>query len=146
MLENAALTVVEIVVIILATVGVAALLVSSLGVLRLKGVHQRMQAAGIGTSAGITLLLLSAGIHYWDTAELGRMALLILFFFATAPIASTAMARAGYRLQGSRTRRHFHYDDLASSNYVADYQASARFGAGDAVDSPPASGKQGNAE
>jgi multicomponent Na+:H+ antiporter subunit G len=110
----------------LAALGALLMLISSFGLLRLKGLHQRMQAASIGSSAAITLLLLSAGIYYWDSAEFGRMILLIAFFFVTSPIASTAIARAGYRLQGYRTRRFFTHDDLASPQYIADFMANDR--------------------
>jgi monovalent cation/proton antiporter MnhG/PhaG subunit len=119
----------EYVAVAFATLGALFLLISSYGVLRLKGVHQRMQATSVGTSSGITLLLLSAGIHYWDSAEFGRMVLLVVFFFVTAPIAATAMSRAGYRLQGYRTRRYFNHDDLASPHYVADFTLGSQ-GAG----------------
>lgn len=113
----------QIVVLILAGLGVLFMLVSAFGIVRLKGVHRRMHAASVGASMGILLLLLSAGIYYASSAQFGRMALLVFFFFFTAPIATTAMARAAYRTQQDRMVRYVRSDDLANPRYVPDYVA-----------------------
>lgn len=142
MVGHFALTALEASVVLMATLGVLALLLGSLGVLRLKGAHQRMHAASVGTSAGLTLLLVSAGTHYWRSDELWRMLLLVLFFFVTSPIATTAMARAGYRLRGYRARRFFVYDDLASPDYLPDYAITGAEGAIDSADAAPSANQE----
>ncbi len=113
----------DVAVLLLAALGTLFLLVSAVGTVRMQGVHQRMQAASVGASLGITLLLLSAGIHFIATAEMGLMVLLILFFFVTSPISTTAMARAAYRRLPQTTRRYLIHDDMADPTYTPDYSA-----------------------
>lgn len=84
----------------LATVGVLFMLISALGILRLPDVFTRMHAAGKAATLGVSCLLLAAGVFFWnlgDLSEFWRMVALIVLFFVTAPIATTAMARAAYR-------------------------------------------------
>ncbi len=84
----------------LATVGVIFMLISALGILRLPDVFTRMHAAGKAATLGVSCLLLVAGIYFGalgDISEFWRMVALIGLFFATAPIATTTMARAAYR-------------------------------------------------
>ena len=84
----------------LATVGVAFMLISALGILRLPDVFTRMHAAGKAATLGVSCLLLAAGIFFGtldNISEFWRMVALIALFFVTAPIATTTMARAAYR-------------------------------------------------
>ena len=113
----------DVAVIILAALGALLLLVSAVGTVRLEGVLQRMQAASVGTALGITLLLLSAGIHFIASAEMVLMLLLIVFFFVTSPIATTAMARAAYRRLPHSTHTYLMHDDMADANWTPDYKA-----------------------
>ncbi len=127
------MTIVEITVLSLAAIGVFFLLVGAVGILRMHGVHARMQASGIGGALGIMIVLFSAGIYYYQTQELWRMLVLIALFAITGPIATTAMARAAYRRSGHRIRQFIEYDDMADPNYTPDYQAGDA-GAKEAVD------------
>jgi multicomponent Na+:H+ antiporter subunit G len=113
----------DMIVLILAALGALLLLVSAVGTVRLQGVQQRMQAASVGTALGITLLLLSAGIHFIASAEMGLMILLIIFFAVTSPIATTAMARAAYRRLPHSTHAYLRYDDMDNPAYTPDYKA-----------------------
>jgi multicomponent Na+:H+ antiporter subunit G len=97
----------------LAAVGVFFMLVSSLGVLRLPDVYARMQAAGKATSLGIPCILLAAGFFFGEWALL-RMVILLLLFFITGPIATTALAHAAYRTNYERELL-LHYDELAAA-------------------------------
>lgn len=111
----------DVVVLVLAALGALLLLISAVGTARLQGVHQRLQAASIGMSVGITLLLLSAGIHFIASAEMGLMILLIILFAVTSPIATTAMARAAYRRRPNSTHGFLTHDDMADPAYTPDY-------------------------
>jgi len=82
----------------LATVGVVFMLISALGILRLPDVFTRMHAAGKAATLGVSCLLLAAGIFFGDASQFWRMVALIALFFVTAPIATTTMARAAYRM------------------------------------------------
>ncbi len=110
----------QIVVLLLAAIGVFFLLVSAIGILRFHGVHARMQAASVGGTLGIMTLLVSAGLYYHSSQELWRMLVLIILFAGTGPIATTAMARAAYR-KAADINRFVALDEMASAEYVPDY-------------------------
>ena len=58
----------------------------------------------------------------WAKRSSGGWSLLIIFFFVTAPIATTAMARAAYRTQYRTVRRNLIHDDMAADGYTPDYE------------------------
>lgn len=87
------------------------MLISGVGLLRLPDVFSRMHAAGKASTVGVSCLLLSAGIHFWDQNLFLRMLLLIALIFATAPISTAAMARAAYRT-GSPKALQLHRDEM----------------------------------
>lgn len=97
---------------ILAAIGTLFMLISAIGVLRLPDVFGRMHAAGKAATLGISCLLLAAGLFYGE-GWLMRMIVLILLFFITAPISTTAMARAAYRTMPSK-RFVLTHDDMAA--------------------------------
>jgi multicomponent Na+:H+ antiporter subunit G len=70
-----------------------------------------MHAAGKASTIGVSCLLLSAGIHFWDQNLFFRMVLLIALIFATAPISTAAMARAAYRA-GTPKGMHLQIDEM----------------------------------
>ncbi len=101
------------VIFIIAAIGTLFMLVSALGILRLPDVFPRMHAAGKAVTLGVGCLLLSTGIFFWEEGQFWRMIALIVLFFATAPIATTSMARAAY--QTCRYRDiHLQYDEMAA--------------------------------
>lgn len=106
------MTIREVAVIVVAAFGVVLMLISTIGILRLPGVHARMHAVGKGSTLGISCMLLSAGIYFGE-GELLRMIALIVLFFVTAPIATTAMARAAYRCNPEE-HAYLVHDDMAA--------------------------------
>ncbi|MEZ4866662.1 MAG: monovalent cation/H(+) antiporter subunit G [Caldilineaceae bacterium] len=101
----------EILILSIATVGVAFMLISAIGILRLPDVYARMHAAGKAATLGVSCVLLATGLAY--EAYLVRMIMLITLFFVTAPIATTAMARAAYRTSKPEEKFILRYDDMA---------------------------------
>lgn len=85
----------ELTTLIAASIGVLIMLVSSVGVLTLPDVFMRMHAFGKAGTLGISGLILAAGVFYPE--YMARMAVLILLFFITGPIAATALSRAAYK-------------------------------------------------
>jgi multicomponent Na+:H+ antiporter subunit G len=108
--QESTMTGLQIVTIILATIGTTFMLVTAIGIVRLPDVYSRMHAAGKATTLGVSALLLAAGI-YFGNDEFWRMLLLIVLFLATAPIAATSMARAAYRTDPRRSET-LNYDDM----------------------------------
>lgn len=105
----------ELIVALIATAGVALMLISSIGTLRLPDVLSRMHAVGKAATLGVSALLLSAGIFFQD-GQVVRMFALILLFFLTAPVATTAMARAAYRTD-THLEEQLHRDEMADPRY-----------------------------
>jgi multicomponent Na+:H+ antiporter subunit G len=101
----------QIIEVLLAAIGVIFMLISAIGLLRLPDVFSRMHAAGKASTVGVSCLLLSAGIHFWDANLFWRMLLLIALIFATSPISTAAMARAAYQT-GSRKGMHLVIDEM----------------------------------
>jgi len=111
------MTIHETIVVIIAAIGVLFMLISAIGVLRLPDVLARMHAVGKAATLGISALLLSAGLFFQD-GELWRMLALIALFFITAPIATTAMARAAYRT-GAHKEETLLHDDMDNPRYIS---------------------------
>jgi multicomponent Na+:H+ antiporter subunit G len=108
------MTITELAVLILTAIGVFFMLVSTYGILRLPDVYTRMHAAGKAATLGISCLMIAAGIYY--PHYLGRMIVLVLFFFITAPIATTTMARATYRTAKPAEKLLLQHDDLRGNS------------------------------
>ena len=102
----------ELSVLVIAAIGVTFMTISSIGMLRLPDIYARMHAAGKASTLGVACLLLAAGIFYG--ADLfWRMIALIVLFFITAPIATSAMARAAHRYT-PKENLVLDHDDLAA--------------------------------
>jgi multicomponent Na+:H+ antiporter subunit G len=91
------MTIIEIITIIFAVLGVFFTLVSSIGLVRLPDLYTRVHAAGKAGTLGIVGLLLAVGIYYSSNLTIViRMIALIAFFFITAPVAAHMLDRAAY--------------------------------------------------
>ena len=111
----------EWIIVLVMTLGVFIMLVSTLGVLRLPDIYARMQATGKASTLGISCLMLAAGLYYPE--YLARMIVLILIFFVTGPIATTAMARAAYRVATPAEKFVLHYDEMPDSTHSNNIQS-----------------------
>lgn len=105
------MTIFELFILILSTIGVLFMILSAIGILRLPDVYARMHAAGKAATAGVSCVLLATGLYYEE--YLVRMVLLIVLFFITAPIATTTMARAAYRTSAAEEKFVLQYDEMA---------------------------------
>ena len=82
---------------ILAGIGAFLVLVAGVGVVRMPDLLTRMHASSKAATLGAALILLAVGIWFGEAAILVRVALIIGFLFATAPVAAHMIGRAGYR-------------------------------------------------
>lgn len=105
------MTLSQIMILIIATIGVLFSLLSAIGILRLPDVYTRMHALGKGATLGISCLMIAAGLYYPE--YLSRMIFLVVLFFVTGPIASTTMARAAYRISKPQEKFVLKYDEMA---------------------------------
>lgn len=102
----------EIIILLVASIGALIMLISSIGVLTLPDVFMRMHAFGKAGTLGISGLILAAGMYYPEYRA--RMVVLILLFFITGPIATTALSRAAYRVASPSTKLALEFNEMES--------------------------------
>ncbi len=108
------MTIYQIIILIIATIGVLFMLISAIGLLRLPDVYMRMHAGGKAATLGVICVLIAGGL-YFGSGQLPRMLILITLFFVTAPIANTAIARAVYRVSTPDDKIILNYDEMAQN-------------------------------
>ena len=77
--------------------GVVALLIGSLGLLRLPDVYCRIHAVGMIDTAGASFIILGMIIHEGFTFVTVKLVLIGVFMFFTSPIATQAVAQVAYK-------------------------------------------------
>ena len=77
--------------------GVMALLIGSLGLLRLPDVYCRIHAVGMIDTAGASFIILGMIIHEGFTLVTVKLVLIGVFMFFTSPIATHAVAQVAYK-------------------------------------------------
>ena len=77
--------------------GIGALLIGSLGLLRLPDVYCRIHAVGMIDTAGASFIILGMIIHEGFTLVTAKLVLIGIFLFFTSPIATHAVAQVAYK-------------------------------------------------
>ena len=77
--------------------GVVALLIGSLGLLRLPDVYCRIHAVGMIDTAGASFIILGMIIHEGFTLVTVKLVLIGVFLFFTSPIATHAVAQVAHK-------------------------------------------------
>jgi multicomponent Na+:H+ antiporter subunit G len=78
-------------------VGVFFMLVSSLGVLRLKDFYLRIHAPTKAATLGLSFLLIAVAMNVGEKTVVTKAVLALLFIAATAPVGAHLLSRAAYR-------------------------------------------------
>ena len=92
-------------------IGAAFMLVAAIGIVRLPDTFTRMQAATKAVTLGVSSMMLAAATHFADLGVTMRAATIILFLFATAPVAAHLIGRVAYFV-GTRMWDGTQFDDL----------------------------------
>ncbi|MCH2156394.1 MAG: monovalent cation/H(+) antiporter subunit G [Opitutales bacterium] len=87
----------DIVVAILIVLGAFFAFVAALGIVRMPDLYTRMHAATKAGAFGATLLLLAVVLHFQSVRTTVMAAIVIAFFYLTAPVAGQSLGRAAYR-------------------------------------------------
>jgi len=82
---------------VLLLLGSLLMLLSAIGLLRMPDLYNRLSAASKATSLGVIFLLTGFAAVQPDPSVIGRVLATIVFVLVTVPVASHAIARAGYR-------------------------------------------------
>jgi monovalent cation/proton antiporter MnhG/PhaG subunit len=77
-------------------IGAAFALLAGAGVMRMRDLFMRMQAATKASTLGIGCIVLAVAVHFGEFGVATRAAATIIFVFLTAPIAAHMIARASY--------------------------------------------------
>ncbi len=91
------MTLVEWIAAALLLLGSLLMLLSAVGLLRMPDLYNRLSAASKATSLGAIFLLAGFAVVQLDVSVIGRALATIVFVLVTVPVASHAIARAGYR-------------------------------------------------
>ena len=97
-------TALDVLAVMLLALGIAVMTITVYGVVRLRGLYPRLQAAGKAAMLG-TVAILAASIGTGDGDTIVRSLVVALFLLFTTPVASHLIAKAAYRREqadGSR--------------------------------------------
>lgn len=73
--------------------------ISGLGLMRLPDFFSRMHAATKASSFGCGQIMLAVALYFWEPWIVIKCVMVVLFIFATAPIAAHMLGRASYFLR-----------------------------------------------
>jgi multicomponent Na+:H+ antiporter subunit G len=104
---------------IVAIVGALVMMLSGLGVLRLRDLYARMHAATKASTLG-ALLVGFAGVTGLDDGR-SKLVLALVFLFITGPSSAHLVARSAYRAEGVDIDVERH-DDLAAAFEAIDHE------------------------
>ena len=79
-------------------IGVIALLIGSLGLIKLPDVYCRIHAVGMIDTAGASFIILGMIIYQGFSLVSFKLALIGVFLFFTSPIATHAVAQVAYKM------------------------------------------------
>ena len=104
---------------VLLVLGAFFMLLAAIGVLRLPDLYIRMHAATKASSFGALLMLVAVSIHFPVAYVIIEAALVIIFIFITAPVASHMIGRIAHLLKVPKWEKtiidelenRIHYDE-----------------------------------
>lgn len=108
------MTLSDVVVVFLVLTGAAFSLLAGIGIVRMPDLYMRMQSATKAGTLGVACIVLAAAVHFATASAIVEASLIILFLFATAPIATHLIARASYD-SGIRLWHRTSRNDLSPS-------------------------------
>lgn len=86
----------DIIIAILSTIGACAILIASIGILRMPDFYLRLSVTVKAATLGSGLLLLSAAIYFPQVSVTTKAIAIIFFLILTAPVSAHMIGRAAY--------------------------------------------------
>lgn len=108
------MNVLDLLAVVLVFVGAAFGLLAAVGIVRMPDLYTRMQSATKAGTLGVACAVLGAAVHFRTASAAVEAALVVLFLFATAPIASHLIGRASYGVGVPLWKQTFR-DDLRTA-------------------------------
>lgn len=87
----------EIICAVLVYIGVAFMVIASVGLLRMPDFYIRMSAITKAASLGLGFIVLGVGIYFHTPTILVKVLAIIFFVFLTSPVSAHVIARAAFR-------------------------------------------------
>jgi multicomponent Na+:H+ antiporter subunit G len=81
---------------LLLLVGASFTLVAAIGVARMPDLFTRLHCSTKSATLGVGCMMLGAAVHFGDMAVWARALAVVVFLFATSPVAAHMIGRAGY--------------------------------------------------
>ncbi|EHO05725.1 monovalent cation/proton antiporter, MnhG/PhaG subunit [Myroides odoratimimus CCUG 12901] len=87
---------IDIVIMILSTVGAVFVLIASIGIVRMPDFYTRLSITIKAATLGIGCILTAAAIHFAEFSTTTKVLAIIFFLFITSPVAAFLIARTAY--------------------------------------------------
>lgn len=87
----------EIICAVLIYIGLAFMVIASVGLLRMPDFYIRMSAITKASSLGLGFIVLGTGIYFNTPSILTKVLAIIFFVFLTSPVSAHVIARAAFR-------------------------------------------------
>lgn len=84
-------------ILLLMGIGVALILIASVGLLRMPDLYLRTSVASKGSTLGIATIMLAVAIYFGELGTSSRALAVIIFMMLTAPVAAHMLGRSAYR-------------------------------------------------
>ena len=86
----------DIVVMVLATIGALLILIAAIGLLRMPDLYLRISVTTKAATLGVGLLLLCTGLYFSEVSIATRAIAIVFFLLLTAPIGAHLIGRSSY--------------------------------------------------
>lgn len=87
---------IDILIILLSTVGAAFILMAAIGIVRMPDFYLRVSVTTKAATLGVGLILISAAVYFSDVSVSTRVIAIILFLLLTAPVGAHMIGRTSY--------------------------------------------------
>jgi multicomponent Na+:H+ antiporter subunit G len=98
-------------IILLSGVGAIAILLASIGILRMPDLYLRLSVTTKAATLGVGLILVSAAFYFQNVGVTSRVIAIIFFTTVTAPVSAQLIARASYLIK-TKMWEHTVIDEL----------------------------------
>ena len=90
---------IDIILMILSGIGAIAILLASVGLVRMPDLYLRLSVTTKAATLGVGLILVSAAFHFQNVGVTSRVLAIIFFITLTAPVSAQLIGRAAYLIK-----------------------------------------------
>ena len=129
----------NILIIVLYSCGALAILLASVGLLRMPDLYLRLSVTTKAATLGIGLILVGSAFHFSDVGVTSRVIAIIFFITATAPVSAQLIGKAAYFIKATMWKRTI-TDELDGMYNIKTHKLKSS-GTPDGLESPVDDGK-----